>query len=68
MSNFKESKVIHIHRERNMEADSLAKRSIEQELSFWKLDYVPKFVASTILDDIDGLARPNLISVTFAAS
>jgi ribonuclease HI len=67
MSSFIVCTVNHIHRERNMAADCIAKKSIEQEIGLWKLQTAPEFVAPFILDDMAGLARPRLIKAASAA-
>lgn len=68
MRSFRDCKVNHIHRERNMVVDYLAKKSTEQELGLWKLDFAPDFVTPLILDEIDGFVRYRLISAISAAS
>lgn len=51
-----------------MAVDCLAKKSIEQEIGLWKLQAAPEFVASIILDDMTGHARPRMINAAYAAS
>lgn len=68
MSSFGSCNVTHIHRERNMVANCLANRSVDQEIGICKLPFAPDFVISTVLDDITGLARPRIISVVSTTS
>ena len=60
--------VTHIHRERNMAADCLGKRSIDHEIGICRLHYVPDFAIAVLLDDIAGFARPRAITAASAAA
>ena len=68
MNSFSSCSVKHIHRERNVVADCLAKRSFNQEIGIFVLPSMPAFAALPILDDINGLAHPRTVSAAFAAS
>lgn len=68
MNLFSSCSVKHIHRERNIVADCLAKRSLNQDIGSCVLPSMPTFAAIPILDDINGLVHPRSISAAFAAS
>jgi hypothetical protein len=48
----------HIYRERNMVADGLAKRSVDQDLGICMVPSAPDFIIPALLDDIAGVAHP----------
>ena len=58
MHSFDTYVVQHIHRKRNMVADTLAKRSTDQDLGLCRLPFAPSFVNVCMLEDIAGLERP----------
>ncbi|XP_061998871.1 uncharacterized protein LOC133716160 [Rosa rugosa] len=60
LNSFEFHSIQHIHRERNMVADGLAKRSTDQELGLCRCSSAPSFICQAMLDDIDGFARPRL--------
>lgn len=60
--------ISHIHRERNMTADCLAKRSIEADFGLCRLPDMPEFVAAVLLDDMAGRTRPRTILVDAAVT
>lgn len=63
MTKFVQCSINHIHREKNMVADCLAKRSIQNEVGVCKLPSAPAFAAQAMLDDVAGLARPRVLYV-----
>jgi hypothetical protein len=68
MSTFHSFSLSHILRERNMVADTLAKRSIDQEIGLCLLPSMIGFLSSVVIDDLSGLAHPRLVSAALAAS
>lgn len=46
----------HVHREKNMVADCLAKKIVDQDIGICRLLSAPDFVISTMLDDIAGFS------------
>jgi ribonuclease HI len=66
MNNFNHCSVSHIHRERNMVADCLAKKSIDHEFGLCRLTTMPVFVRSSVLDDLGGLVRLRSLRVASA--
>ena len=65
---FMSCSVTHIHRERNMAADCLAKRSIDHEIGICRLHSIPDFAIAVLLDDIAGFARPRAITAASVAA
>ena len=63
ISQFVSCSISHIHRERNMAADCLAKRSVEADFGLCRLPDMPEFAAATIMDDMAGRARPCAIPI-----
>lgn len=55
MASFSSCSLKHIHRERNMAADCLAKRSLDYELGVCLLPTMPNFASHVILDDLNGV-------------
>lgn len=68
MESFSSCSIKHAHRERNMVADGLAKRSIDKDLGVCLLPEIPDFACTSVLDDVNGLTRPRNISTALAAS
>ncbi|PRQ31855.1 putative ribonuclease H-like domain-containing protein [Rosa chinensis] len=61
MNHFESCSIKHIHRERNMVADILAKHSLDNELGVCRMDTNPPFMNQVLMDDIDGLVRPRMV-------
>ena len=68
MSRFGSCSLSHVHRERNMMADCLAKKSIDQEIGICRLISVPDFAIPTLLDDMTGFARPRSMGAASSSS
>lgn len=51
-----------------MVADGLAKRSIDKDLGVCFLPGIPDFAYNSVLDDVNGLAHPRVVSAALAAS
>ena len=54
--------IIHIFREANMTADSLAKRSVDNELGLITFDFPPIHAAQAYLDDLAAVTRARRVS------
>ncbi|KAK9922935.1 hypothetical protein M0R45_031372 [Rubus argutus] len=68
MESFSSCSFKHVHRERNMVADDLVKRSIDKDLGVCFLPISPNFACTSVLDDANGLTRPRIISTAPAVS
>lgn len=63
ISYFSSCSISHVHCERNMVANCLAKRSIDADFGLYRLPTVPDFVVDAIMDGIAGLARPRAVPI-----
>lgn len=68
MNQFGSCSLSHVHRERNMLADWLAKKSIDQEIEICRLPTAPDFAISTLLDDMTGFAKPRSMGAASSSS
>lgn len=68
LESFDSCSISHIHRERNMVADCLAKRSLDAEFGLSRLPTMPEFVVNAVIDDMAGFARPRTIRTESAAA
>ena len=54
---------MHIHRERNMVADILAKHSLDNDLGVCRLNATLPLLIHVLMGDIDGLVRPRIVVI-----
>lgn len=68
VASFSSCSIKHVHRERNMVVDGLARRSIDKDLGICFLHGIPDFAYNSVLDDVNGLAHPRSVAAAVAAS